>query len=68
MKKAEITCDACNEDLTETSGSPRFRLVLSSEAVRFIGNTMTLAIVYPPIERSHHFCNLKCLSEWVNKT
>lgn len=65
MKEIKITCDACGEDLIESA--PGYRLCLTAEAKKLIGNTMSAVMVYPPIKRDYHFCGFKCLIEWIKK-
>lgn len=67
MKKVEILCDQCQDDLTYTSNCDDYRLSLRSEALEHRDSTLpvTLMAKFPDIEREHHFCGLTCLKRWV---
>jgi hypothetical protein len=68
MKKVEITCDGCGRDLTTTSNSVDYRLVLASESKPGYGSGFyTDMMVYPPVDRAHHFCDLACLDHWRSR-
>lgn len=61
----KIVCDNCGEDLLRRNRCPGFRLVLQSEEIPLSGNSVYAVNVYPDIDEDKHFCNLKCLSEWM---
>ncbi len=72
-RTTEIKCDGCAKDITYTGNSVDYRLVLACEGKSawyekegMTGGVMTDMMIYPPIKRSHHFCDLKCLSRWIN--
>jgi hypothetical protein len=65
MKKEQILCDGCSEDLTETGEMPAFRLKLESEAIQQVSNISFSCYVKPLIHRSHHFCGSVCLKNWL---
>jgi len=62
-----IICDGCKEEMIEHSSYPaEYGLVLSCKDFNVNkSGTVFSVIVYPIIERDHHFCGLKCLKEWV---
>ena len=69
--KPQYFCDGCHKDITTTSNSEDWRLVLTSqpkmlwyEAEGLRGGVVTDVAMRRPIDRSHHFCNLKCLDVW----
>ena len=59
-----ITCDGCNRDLTTTSNSVAYRLILKVENIPSRGGWVTAMMAYPPITEPMHFCNLSCLDKW----
>lgn len=59
-------CDYCNRDLTYDEGCDSWRLELSSKKMDFAPGGFRYAIMtYSPIERTYHFCGLKCLKKWM---
>jgi hypothetical protein len=68
MLTQKVTCDHCCADITDTGNELGYRLNLSAE--RLLINCKAMAVtammVYPPINRDHHFCGLNCLREWLN--
>jgi len=65
MKTTEIICDQCRNELTKSVYTPKsayIQLALSSEEIV----PKPAIMEHPPIERSHHFCDLHCLREWIN--
>jgi hypothetical protein len=66
-KIVEIKCDACGGDLTDAGAMPTYRLALSPEAVANSGNIRYSVAVCPPIDHTHHFCNLCCLDLWRDR-
>lgn len=67
MKDVKVTCDACGKDLTYTGNCVDYRLLVTSES---LGSgrgedgrsyAVTAMMIYPPVDRSYHFCNLRCL-------
>jgi len=61
----QILCDHCKRDLTTTGNSMDYRLLLKSEEISAPSGPVTDMWIEPAISRDHHFCNLKCLKEWV---
>jgi len=65
--KLKYFCDNCDDDLTFSSGTTKFRLTLSSKHLPH-DNSPTMDIyIYPPIECDKHFCGLGCLEQWLEK-
>lgn len=65
MKTVQVICDGCGADLTTRSNSVDYRLVLTSEDKPGRGfGAYTDMMIYPPLERAHHFCGLTCLDHW----
>jgi hypothetical protein len=67
MLEQKVTCDNCNADLTNTGAMPRFRLRLSSEGLTHNSDMIYAVMVFPEIERDHHFCSKSCLREWLGE-
>lgn len=74
MKSRQITCDACGADLTYTGNCEDYYLVVSSASKApwyskdgGRGGFVTAMAKYPPVEREHDFCGLKCLDLWRAK-
>ena len=65
----QITCDGCDADLTYTGNCEDYRLVLGNEnKPTFPGaGAVTAMGIYPPIDRTHHFCDLRCLDYWRDR-
>lgn len=63
----KVTCDACEADLTTTTNCVDYRLELSNVPIRPHDGAVTLANVYPHIEKNAAFCGLGCLSNWLKK-
>lgn len=60
-------CDHCDDDLTLSRGTTKFRLTLSSTHLHH-NNIATIGVyIHPPIERDYHFCGLSCLKKWLDK-
>lgn len=64
VKTVVIECDKCAKDITFGMG---YRLVLTPE--RLPRKDYTAAepaiLIYPPIDREHQFCGMKCLRAWA---
>jgi hypothetical protein len=65
--EVKINCDHCKTDLRYTSYAYEYRITLTDEA-----KENNIGIAYASgiprhIAEDKHFCNLKCLKEWVNK-
>ena len=68
MRDEKITCDGCGADLTTRSNSVDYRLVLGSESKPGYGaGVYTDMMIYPPIDRTHHFCGIGCLDHWRDR-
>jgi hypothetical protein len=68
VKNEQVTCDGCGHDLTVRTNSVDYRLVLGSESKPGYGSgAYTDMMIYPPIDRTHHFCNLQCLDHWRDR-
>lgn len=68
MRNEKVTCDGCGADLTTRSNSVDYRLVLSSETKPVYGaGCYTDMMIYPPVERTYHFCLLGCLDHWRDR-
>lgn len=65
MNKSQTTCDHCGADLTDTEKQPRYRLCLSAERLPHTSNLVNAVHVEPPIDRTHHFCGVPCLEQWL---
>lgn len=65
-RSTEVRCDACGHDLTTRSNSVDYRLVLDYESKPGYGSGVyTDMMIYPPIDREHHFCSMGCLARWI---
>lgn len=60
----EVTCDQCGADLTATGNCEDWRLVLTYEGKQIRGGMVTAMAISPPVDRTYHFCGLKCLDAW----
>lgn len=68
MRTEKVTCDGCGHDLTTRSNIEDYRLVLASESKPGYGaGAYTCMAIRPPIERTHHFCTLRCLDHWRDR-
>ena len=68
MKTVEIKCDACGCDLTVRTNSMDYRLVLAAESKPGYGSgTYTDMMIWPPVDRAYHFCDLTCLDKWRDR-
>lgn len=68
MKSEKVTCDGCGADLTTRANSVDYRLILASESKPGYGpGAYTDMMIYPAIERAHHFCGLSCLDRWRDR-
>lgn len=70
----EIKCDECGTDLTYTGNCADYYLVVSSAGKSpwylregLDGGVLTAMAAYPPVNRTHHFCDLKCMDGWRDK-
>jgi hypothetical protein len=62
-----IICDGCGKELITKSSYPSvYALVLGYTNVNRNTTGFEYAVmVYPPIDGTKHFCDTKCLSEWI---
>jgi hypothetical protein len=62
-----ITCDGCSKELIKDSSYPNnYILELKSKDVAVNSTGLTYAVMmYPKISSTKHFCNTKCLGEWL---
>lgn len=68
MRIEKVTCDGCGVDLTTRTNSVDYRLVLAAESKPGYGSGFyTGMMIWPPVERTHHFCDLACLDQWRNR-
>lgn len=68
MRIETVTCDGCGSDLTTRTNSVDYRLVLAPESKPGHGDGFyTAMMIYPPLERTHHFCRLDCLDLWRDR-
>jgi len=67
--KRSIICDNCGEELIVDSQYPhKFVLQLKSidTGINTSGCTYAVAM-YPPLNQTQHFCNFKCLKNWIEE-
>jgi len=71
-RTSEVHCDKCGADITYTSNSVDYRVVLGSEGKSpwyqkegLSGGVMTEVMIYDPFPQLRHFCNEVCLAIWV---
>lgn len=62
----EIKCDNCDKDISETINYIDYRLHLSDQRISAKDGPVTSMLIYPNLKRDCHFCNLRCLKEWIN--
>ena len=62
-----ICCDGCEKEMSKETPSPAdYGLVLSCKDFNTRrGGLVHSVMVYPILERDHHFCGLKCLNKWI---
>ena len=61
----EILCSFCGHDLTISSNSIDYRILLKRENIPPCDGAVTDMAVYQEIEEDKHFCGLGCLKEWI---
>lgn len=68
MIKESIICDNCGQErITDTPYPHTFTLQLSViDTNRNSSNSQYMVHQIPPFEGIKHFCDEKCLLEWVN--
>lgn len=69
-KRTEVTCDGCGADLTSTENREAYRLGLYNEELPVVSRSgvVTCMASYTAIPHSHHFCDLRCLRKWLEKS
>jgi hypothetical protein len=67
MKETKHKCDNCDRDLSDSKQVPRYRLYLGCTNIPSSSSVICAVMVYPPLDREHHFCDFDCLTKWVNK-
>lgn len=67
MRTEAIFCDNCRSDLTTSQGTCGYRTVLQAEQIPARGNMVAPTHVRPEPERPHHFCNIACLVQFLEK-
>lgn len=70
MKTVTIVCDACGNDITFTTNCAEYRLVLGNEGMNHDLSAdgiagVTMMNLPPSLDRTHHFCHLHCLQDWI---
>lgn len=66
MKK--ITCDHCERDLTYSGGCVEHSLVLSDRHFSGPPGPPVIDVYFVPLlEEDKHFCDFRCLNEWLKK-
>ena len=67
MVKTEKFCDECGENLIIDSQYPsHYTLELTVRDTGINTSNIQYAIMqFPPFEGTKHFCNKKCLSNWL---
>ena len=66
MIKTTITCDTCEKDLSESGPRTEYYLTLAANRVPSTSNMHYLVQIFPPIDRTMHFCGMGCLLEKFN--
>lgn len=63
----KVTCDQCTRDLSETTNSVDYRILLGNEYIPAVPDVaVTDMMIMPPFEQGkHHFCHVGCLKKWV---
>lgn len=61
-------CDLCDSDITYTTNSVDYRIILKSEKIPTNPNyTITDMGIRNPIEGEHCFCSIACLDKFVSE-
>lgn len=64
----KVTCDGCGRDLTATANCVDYRLVLEPQSIPSAGGAVTAMHIEPDIRSARHFCGLRCLEVWMEKS
>ncbi len=69
MRTEQITCDGCGDDNVAFTGNCNdWYLQLANVSCDHRGNgAVTMMNLSPPIDRTAHFCSLKCLDLWRSR-
>jgi len=62
----EIYCDGCGDNLSASGNSIDYRLSLIVERIAPHDGPLTDVMRYPPIKKDCHFCDLRCLRNWLD--
>lgn len=64
-----IMCDGCGADITYTRNVEDYRLVLGVQSKEGEPGrrAFTCLGIQRPLDRTHHFCGLRCLDKWRGK-
>lgn len=62
-----VHCDHCGTDLSCSSNSIDYRVTVQAEAIPPHAGAVTDMMIYPPLDRPHHFCGLGCVRAWADK-
>ena len=65
MQSTQIICDHCQANLAETGNSIDWRLALRNEKIPSRRGSVTDMHIAPALKDTAHFCNLHCLSKWL---
>ena len=63
----KVTCDSCERDITTSSNSVDYRIVLMSEGIPSTGGAVTDMWIEPQFRQPLHFCGINCLKQWLDK-
>jgi hypothetical protein len=61
-----IICDECGKSLIYTKYSYEYFITTSNTSKINRDGTCFAMGIEPSFARDHHFCNMKCLTSWVN--
>lgn len=64
MRQETITCDSCGKDLSQTGPRPAYRIAMACESIPHASHYIASVYVEPDLDRSYHFCSLRCLGEY----
>jgi hypothetical protein len=64
---SSITCDYCKGELVENSAYPhKYALQLKSiDTIASTSGVKFAIMMYPPLDSDKHFCDFKCLKDWL---
>ena len=66
----EVHCDQCEADISYHDSAYPQEWIITLAATRkprrpdYKGEVMFACICYPPLERTYHFCDDKCVAAW----